>query len=167
MTWKCVQTYEFRKGVPLNSLKSSIPSMTRFSFPLLFKLPVRFWASWDSTNSRASLPWLGNEYDPMSRNPIRLLTYENESHLVVPDSLQAHGLYSPCNSLGQNTGVGSLPSPGGLPNPGIEPRSPTLQADSSPAELPGSPKNTGVGSLTFLQRIFLIQELNQGLLHHR
>ena len=28
-------------------------------------------------------------------------------------------------------------SPGDLPNPGIEPRSPTLQADSSPSELPG------------------------------
>ena len=35
-----------------------------------------------------------------------------------------HGLYSPWNSPGQNTGVGSLlPSPGDLPNPGIEPRS--------------------------------------------
>ena len=29
-----------------------------------------------------------------------------------------------------------FPSPGGLPNPGIEPRSPTLQADSSSAEPP-------------------------------
>ena len=27
----------------------------------------------------------------------------------------------------------------GIPNPGIEPRSSTLQADSSPAELPGKP----------------------------
>ena len=27
--------------------------------------------------------------------------------------------------------------PGNLPNPGIEPRSPALQADSLPAELPG------------------------------
>ena len=39
-----------------------------------------------------------------------------------------------------------FPSPGDLPNPGIEPRSPTLQADSLPAEAPGKPKNTGVGS---------------------
>ena len=31
--------------------------------------------------------------------------------------------------------------------PGIEPRSPALQADSSPPEPPGKPKNTGVGSL--------------------
>ena len=29
--------------------------------------------------------------------------------------------------------------PGDLPNPGIEPRSPTLQADSLPAEPPGKP----------------------------
>ena len=31
-----------------------------------------------------------------------------ESCLVVYDSLWPHGLYSPWNSLGQNTGVGSL-----------------------------------------------------------
>ena len=33
---------------------------------------------------------------------------ECESRLVVSDSLWPHGLYSPWNSLGQNTGVGSL-----------------------------------------------------------
>ena len=31
------------------------------------------------------------------------------------------------------------PSPGDHPNPGIEPRSPELQADSSPSEPPGKP----------------------------
>ena len=31
-----------------------------------------------------------------------------------------------------------FPSPGDLPNPGIEPRYPALQADSSPSEPPGS-----------------------------
>ena len=31
-----------------------------------------------------------------------------------------------------------FPSPGDLPNPGIEPVSPALQADSLPTELPGS-----------------------------
>ena len=30
------------------------------------------------------------------------------SYSVISDSLQHHGLYSPWNSLGQNTGVGSL-----------------------------------------------------------
>ena len=33
-----------------------------------------------------------------------------------------------------------FPSPRSLPNPGIEPRSPVLQADSSPSESPGKPK---------------------------
>ena len=32
----------------------------------------------------------------------------SESHSVMSDSLQPHGLYSPRNSPGQNTGVGSL-----------------------------------------------------------
>ena len=45
-------------------------------------------------------------------------------------------LYSPWNSPGQNTGVGKpFPSPGDLPNPGIEPRSPKFQADSLQADL--------------------------------
>ena len=57
-----------------------------------------------------------------------------------------------------------FPSPGDLPNPGIESRSPTLQADSLPAEPQGKPKNTGVDSLSLLQRIFLTQKLNRGLL---
>ena len=33
----------------------------------------------------------------------------------------------------------TFPSPGDLPDPGIEPRSPTLQADALPSELPGNP----------------------------
>ena len=32
-----------------------------------------------------------------------------------------------------------FPSPGDLPDPGLEPRSPTLQADSLPTEPPGKP----------------------------
>ena len=34
--------------------------------------------------------------------------HESESHSVVSDSLRPHGLYSPWNSPGQNTGVGTL-----------------------------------------------------------
>ena len=56
---------------------------------------------------------------------------------------------------------------GELPSPGIEPRSLALQADSLPNELPGKSKNSGVGMLSLLQRIFLTQELNRGLLHCR
>ena len=49
----------------------------------------------------------------------------------------------------------------------MKPRSPTLQVDSLSSEPPGKPKNTGVGSLSFLQGIFLNQELNKGLLNGR
>ena len=52
-----------------------------------------------------------------------------------------------------------------IPNPGNEPRPPALQADSLPAEPPGKPKNTGVGSLSLLQWIFPTQELKWSLLH--
>ena len=41
----------------------------------------------------------------------------------------------------------ATPSAKGLPHPGIEPGSPSFQADSLPSEPPGKPKNTGVGSL--------------------
>ena len=51
---------------------------------------------------------------------LRALESESVCHSVVSDSLRHHGLYSPWNSPGQNTGVGSLfPSPEDLPNPGI------------------------------------------------
>ena len=103
-------------------------------------------------------------------NPGPFTHHGSESHSVVSDSLQPHGLYSLWDSPGQNTEVVgglSFPSPGDLPNPGIKPRSPALQADSLPAEPPGKPKNSGVCSLSLLQRSFPTQELNQGVLHCR
>ena len=58
-----------------------------------------------------------------------------------------------------------MPSSRDLPNPGIEPSSPALQVDSLLSEPPGEPKNTGVGSLSLVQGLFLTQESNWGLLH--
>ena len=45
---------------------------------------------------------------PMSFSGTFKNTCESESGSVLPDSLQPHGLYSPWNSAGQNTGGGSL-----------------------------------------------------------
>ena len=53
----------------------------------------------------------------------------------------------------------------GASQQGMEPRSPTLQVDSLPAEPPGKLKNTGAGSLSLLRGIIPTQESNQGLLH--
>ena len=68
--------------------------------------------------------------------------------------------YSPRNSQGQNTAVGSLsllqsifPTQGS--NPGL------LHCRQILYQL----SHQGVGSLSFLQQIFLTQELNQDLLH--
>ena len=86
------------------------------------------------------------------------------SRSVMSDSLWPLGPHQAPLSLGFSrqeywTGLPSLP-PGDLPNPGVKPRSLALQVDSLPAEPPGKPKNTGMGSLSLLQGIFPIQGLN-------
>ena len=59
---------------------------------------------------------------------VNVTTNGTTFHAVVSDSLQPH--YSPWNSPGQSTWMGSLslfqgiPSPGDLPNPGIKPSLP-------------------------------------------
>ena len=67
----------------------------------------------------------------------------------MPDSLWPHGLYSPQNSPGQNTGVGSHSLlQGDLPNPAFKPRSPEYQVDSLPTEpwgIPGISGKVGLG----------------------
>ena len=63
---------------------------------------------------------------------------ENVSSLVVSDSLPPHGLQGPHGESKQEYWSGlPFPSPGDLPNPGIKPESPALQADSLPSERPG------------------------------
>ena len=95
------------------------------------------------------------------------------SRSVVSNSLPPHGL-QPARLLclwgfsRQEYWSGPpCPPSGDLLDPEIEPRFPALQADSLPSESRGKPKNTGVGSLSLLQGIFLIQESNWGLQHCR
>ena len=69
---------------------------------------------------------------------------ESESRLVVPDSLQPDGLWpagSSVHGILQARILSGLPfhPPEDLPNPRMEPRSPTLWADSLPSEQPGKP----------------------------
>ena len=56
--------------------------------------------------------------------------------------MQTDSLLSEPPGKPMNTGVGSqsIPSPGDLPDPGIELWSPVLQEDSLAAELPGKPQ---------------------------
>ena len=95
------------------------------------------------------------------------------SHSVMSSFLQFHGLWParllcPWGFLRQEYWSGlPCPSPGNLPNPVIEPKSPALQVDSLLSEPPGKPKNTGVSSLSLLQWNFPTQGSIQGLLHCR
>ena len=45
-----------------------------------------------------------------------------------------------------------FPSPGNLPSPGIEPKSPALQADSLPPEPPGEP-NIVMDEIKIMQKV--------------
>ena len=78
-----------------------------------------------------------------------IIYYENESesHSVISDSLQPHGLVHGILQARILEWVAFLFSRG-LPNSGIEPRSPALWADSLPSEPQGKSKNTEVGSLS-------------------
>ena len=92
-----------------------------------------------------------------------------KSHSVLCDSLQPHGLYSPWNFPGQNTGVGSLsllqevfPTQGS--NPDL-PHFARILYQLSHKESPRILEREG--SLSFLQQIFPTPESNQGLLNCR
>ena len=61
---------------------------------------------------------------------------ESVSRSVASDSLRPHGLSVEFSKQECWSGL-QFPSPGNLPNPGIEPGSPALQADSSPTEPSG------------------------------
>ena len=74
---------------------------------------------------------------------------------------------TPWSSPGQNTGVGCHAFLRGSSQPRDWTQVSCIWADSLPSEPPGKPMNTGVGSLSLLQGIFLTQELNRGILHCR
>ena len=65
----------------------------------------------------------------------KLRESESKSHSVMSDSEFSMEFSRP-----EYWSDWPFPSPGDLPYPRIEPRSPTLQADSLPAEPQGKPK---------------------------
>ena len=82
---------------------------------------------------------------------------DNIKHKVESEVAQCVQLFATPWTLAYNTppSVGfsrqeylsglPFPSPEYLPNPGIEPRSPALQADALTSEAPGKPEILGVG----------------------
>ena len=88
------------------------------------------------------------------------------SHSVVSDSLWPYGLQPtrllcPWGFSRQEYWSGlPCPPPGDLPNPGIKPRSPALQADSLPTEPPGKPCPLGLRRID-LEQIKICLNLKQ------
>ena len=93
-----------------------------------------------------------------------VLSHNSQLCLTLCDPMDCSPPGSSVHGILQASGL-PCPPPEDLPNPGIKPRSPTLQVDSLPSEPPGKPKNNGMGSLSLFQGIFLSQEFSQGLLH--
>ena len=79
----------------------------------------------------------------MMYHVVQLRVGESESRSVTGDSAAPWTIQSMEFSWAEYCRGHPFPSPGHLPNPGIEPRSPTLQADSLPAEPQGSPRILG------------------------
>ena len=90
-------------------------------------------AVWESMRRPGRCVWkpLLAEVGERSLKQGSLLSYSVVSDSLQPRGLQSARLLCPWDSPGKNTGVGcQCPPPGDLPNPGIKPRSPTVQADS-------------------------------------
>ena len=99
--------------IPTNSV-GGFPSLHTLSLYLLFKyFYISWWSAFAQAPCQASLP----------------------TFLELPEFPCEPGVFSR-----QEYGNGSpFPSPGDLPDPGIEPRAPVLQADSLRSEPPGKP----------------------------
>ena len=90
---------------------------------------------------------------------------ESESCSVISDSLQPHGLYSPWNSPGQNTGVGSLSLLQGIiPTQELNPGLPHCRWILYPLTHQGSP-GMKIYSLIYLLKIYFIGITLNHLIH--
>ena len=84
--------------------------------------------------------------------PLSLVVVVAVCHSVVSDSLGFHGLQPPgalSMEFSKQEYWSGLPFPllGDFPNPGIEPKSPTLQTGSLPSEPPRKPFHLGSPSM--------------------
>ena len=91
---------------------------------------------------------------------------ESKNYSVISNSLRPHRLYSPRNSPTRILEGVAFPFSRWSSQPRDWTHVSRIAGDSS-AESLGKPKNTGVGSLSLLQQVFLTQELNWGLLNCR
>ena len=85
----------------------------------------------------------------MAFSGVRVLSLSAVSDFATPWTSAHQALLSIGVSRQEHWSGLPFPSPRDLPDPGIVPGSPALQADSLLTEPPGNPKNTGVGIYSF------------------
>ena len=147
------------------AMESPAVSLLRVESVELWWQEPQLGAFWNRRHSGPSPDLLNHLFSNKSIPHFKAAVVSPRSYVqlfATPWTVQSMELSRPGCWSGQ-----PFPSQEDLPNLEIEPRSPALQADSLPAKSQGKPKNTGVGSLSLLQRIFLIQEPKRGLLHFR
>ena len=99
---------------------------------VVFETASKYWIS-DS--------FVGYEVYSISSKGFLPTVQGSERHLVMSDSLLPSRLYTVHGILrARILEWAAFPFSRGASNPGIKPRSPTLQADSLPAEPQGSPR---------------------------
>ena len=97
--------------------------------------------------------WIILNYFSLSENS--MIVKATQSCLAMCDSMTIESMEF---SRWEYRSGEPFPSSGDHCNPGIKLTSPAVPADSLPAEPQGKPNNTGVGSLSLLQNIFLNQD---------
>ena len=117
---------------------SSVPQDIRPAPPSNVTSSMKFFPAWPGRVNHTQ--WGGDRIIWGQFSPLALKCSESRS--VVPDSAIPWTIQSMEFSRPEYWSGQPFPSPGDLPNPEIEPRSPALQADSLPAEPPGKPSNT-------------------------
>ena len=97
---------------------------------------------------------LENEEEPESKLPTSIggLVAKSSLTLVTPWTVACLAPLSMGFSRQEYWSGLPFTSPGDLPEPGIEPRSPALQADALPSELPGKPAPPGKFLSLFFKR---------------
>ena len=105
----------------------------RNKIPMTLPLAMSFWKCSKNKAIKAKInKWVYGKLKKLLHRKLKSLTCVRL--FATPWTMQSMEFSRPEYWSGQ-----PFPSPGDLPNPGIEPRSPTLQADSLPAEPQGKP----------------------------
>ena len=127
---KCITLLKFSCSVTI--LKISIQKVSR-NVILNILLPINYWINYNIATHGYTWKWKWKRYLLSCVQPFGTpWTLALQAPLFIQFSRQEYWSGLP------------FPSPGDLPNPGIEPGSPTLQADSLPSEPPGKPINYNI-----------------------